>query len=74
MPRDQLNFRVSADERQAWLQAAERVGLDLSAWIRAACNGAANYTRVCEPGRHVGPVKRFDWGKVCLACSERVDR
>ena len=49
----QLHIRVGDDERQAWAQAAEKAKLDLSTWIRVACNVAANYPR--EPAAKAQP-------------------
>jgi hypothetical protein len=36
-----LPVRVSPEQREAWRAAADRVGLSLSEWIRAACDVAA---------------------------------
>jgi predicted HicB family RNase H-like nuclease len=50
---NQLNLRVSKDERAAWAKLAREQGLALSAWIRVACNAAAvqQYRVRFEAGR-----------------------
>jgi hypothetical protein len=41
---DQYVLRYEDAERQQWQAAADRAGLPLAAWIRAACNLAAGRT------------------------------
>ncbi len=38
---DRLEIRVEADEKQAYAEAARRVGVDRSDWIRAVLNREA---------------------------------
>lgn len=38
LPREQLWIRCSEEERLAWLEAAERLGMGLTSWIRMTCN------------------------------------
>lgn len=39
---EQLNLRVSEGERRRWAAVSRARGLALSAWIRLACNDAAD--------------------------------
>jgi hypothetical protein len=63
----QYVLRYEEAERKTWQAAADRAGLPLAAWIRAACNLAAN-PRDCQHKRKrtgaSGVLVCADCGKV----------
>jgi hypothetical protein len=59
-----LPVRVPAEQRQAWRAAAEREGMDLSAWIRRVCDLAA-MPPACE---HLRKGRGQSGLVVCLDC------
>lgn len=42
---DSIRVRVTASEKEAWTEAAEREGRDLSGWLRFIANREADRSR-----------------------------
>lgn len=52
MRRARIDLRVRPDEKQAWFDAADAEGLDLSEWIRREMNKTAKRSLRVQPGTH----------------------
>ncbi len=65
----QVLIRTMSGSRDRWKTAAEKSGENLSSWIRATLNKAADTVLDCQHPPEA--QKHYPWARICTACKMR---
>lgn len=66
----QVLCRASEHDHDRWKQAAEKQGVSMAEFIRAACNDRAADLLDCP--HPLNQRRWYPWAEFCLACSTRL--
>ncbi len=66
----QVLFRANDADHDRWKQAAEKLGISLSEFIRECCNAKASELLDCQ--HPLNQRRWYPWAEICTKCGFRI--